>query len=107
MVGMDSVKLLMSWNIKDNLSQAYFEFVLREFVPQLTQLGIETTGAWYTTYRHDDNVPHMLVEGMMESAKAMHDVLKSDEWQSLHDKLLTYVDNYEQKVVPLSGGFQL
>jgi hypothetical protein len=37
----------------------------------------------------------------------MRGILVSDEWQSLHTKLQEYVHNYQQKIVHVTGGFQL
>lgn len=107
MVGMDEVKLVMKWDIKDGRDQDYFEFVVREWVPGVTKLGIEPTGAWYTVYSHNNQTPQILTEGKADNLNAMRQILNSTEWEELHDKLMDYVENYEQKVVRLSGGFQL
>ena len=97
-------KLLMSWDIKPNLEQEYFEFVVREFVPGITKLGIEPTDAWYTLYGECSQI---LTAGITETAERLFSILDSDEWNELQDKLLEYVDNLEQKVVPATNGFQL
>lgn len=107
MVGMESVKLLMSWDIKTQQERAYIEFVFREFLPALDQMGIQTTDAWSVQYRRDSSTPDMLVGGIMDSAQEMEELLNSDAWATLRTKLMRYIENYEEKVVPLSGGFQL
>jgi len=106
MFGMDSVKLLMHWDIKPGKDQDYFEFVVREWVPGVTKLGLETTGAWYTVYSRDGNTPQILAEGIVDTLEDMKALLASDEWDELHDKLLEFVDNYNHKVVRVTGGFQ-
>lgn len=106
MVGLDSVKILMNWDVKPGRDQDYFEFVMREWVPGITKLGLEPTGAWYTIYSRDDNKPRYMAEGIVENYSQMRQILESDEWEELHDQLLEYVDNYSQKVVRVSGGFQ-
>ena len=35
------VKLLLSWDIKPDLEKEYFEFVVRDWVPNITRLGIQ------------------------------------------------------------------
>jgi hypothetical protein len=97
-------KLLMSWDLKPGVEQEYFEFVVGEFVPGITKLGIQPTEAWYTTY---GNCPQILTGGVADTVEAIHTALASDEWQALQDKLETYVDNLEKKVVKATGGFQL
>jgi hypothetical protein len=37
----------------------------------------------------------------------MSKALATEEWRQLNDKLLTYVENFEFKVVRASGGFQM
>ena len=98
------VKLLMSWDIKPGREQEYFEFVVREWVPGLQRIGLEPTDAWYTMY---GNSPQILAGGTTKNLKDMRKILDSEEWQTLKNQLLTFVDNYEQKVVKARGGFQM
>jgi hypothetical protein len=101
-----SVKLLMHWDIKPGHDQDYFEFLIREWGPGITRLGIEPTGAWWTAYS-SRIMPQIMAEAIAEDLATMQGILKSEEWQQLHTKLLEYVDNYTQKVVRTSGEFQL
>jgi hypothetical protein len=105
MVGMDSVKILMNWDIKPGKDQDYFEFVVREFVPSMNKLGLEITDGWYTLYSRD-NDPQILAGGIAENINQMQQILDSDEWADIHEKLLEYVENYQHKIVRVSGGFQ-
>lgn len=101
----DNVKLLMRWDIKPDREQEYFEFVVREWVPGITRMGIEPTQAWYTTYS-STNQSQIMTEGLAEDLEAMRRILKSSDWQRLHDRLMEYVNNYAQKVVRVTGDFQ-
>lgn len=100
-----SVKLLMNWDIKPGMDQEYFEFVMREWVPGISKMGLEAIGAWYTVYSRTDQ-PQMMTEVLGESLDDMRDILKSPEWLLLHKRLLEFVQNYHQKVVHVTGGFQ-
>lgn len=102
-----SVKLIMRWDILPGQDQEFFEFVVREWGPGLTRLGIEPTGSWFTQYSRDDDAPRMMTEGIADDLKTMRRVLASPEWEELHDKLMEHVVNYSQKVVRTSGEFQL
>jgi len=102
-----SVKLLMNWDIKPGRDQDYFEFVVREWVPGIDRLGVKPVGAWYTVYSRDENTSQILAEALTEDLATMQDVLESSEWSELHERLLEYVSNYSQKVVRVTGGFQL
>ncbi len=87
----------MKWDIKVGREQPYFEFVMREFAPGLMQLGIEPAEVWYTIY---GDGPQMLTIGEVSSLDRVQNLLQSPDWKKLHDKLLLYVTNYAQRVVP-------
>jgi hypothetical protein len=98
------VKLLMTWDIRPGRESEYFEFVVQEFAPKLVKLGIQPTEAWYTVY---GNAPQILTGAVTEDRKTMDAILKGEEWQTLRDKLLTFVNNFAYKIVPAVGNFQL
>ncbi len=98
------IKLLLTWDIKPGQDQEYFEFMVREFAPGITRLGLTPTEAWFAVY---GDCPQILMEGVTDDLEAMNKLLVSEDWTTLYDKLLKYVDNYQQKVVRGSPGFQL
>jgi hypothetical protein len=98
------VKLLMTWDIRPGKESEYFEFVVQEFAPKLKRLGIEPTEAWYTVY---GNAPQILTGAVTQDRKTMDAVLSGEEWQTLRDKLTTFVNNFTYKVVNATGNFQL
>jgi hypothetical protein len=95
---------MMSWDIRSGQEGEYFEFVVQEFGPGLLKLGVRPTDAWYTTYGDD---PQILTGGVAEDLETMTRILGSEEWHELKSKLLTFVTNFEQKVVHATGRFQL
>ncbi len=101
-----SVKILMNWDIKPGRDQEYFEFVVREWVPGIQKLGIQPTGAWYTVYSRSKS-PQITTEAIAKDVTTMRGILDSAEWQSLFDRLQDYVQNYKQKIVHVTGGFQM
>jgi len=98
------IKLLMSWNIRPGHEDKYFEFIVEEFGPTLNELGMRITDSWYTQY---GSQPQILTGGVTEDIASMQDALSSPQWHQLREKLLGYVTDYSQKVVPANGGFQL
>ena len=94
------VKLIMQWDIRLGREQEFSEFVVREFAPRLMQLGVEPSEVLYTMY---GDGPQMLTIGAVESKDKLVEILESDGWDKLHEKLLAYVTNYEQKVVRDNG----
>ncbi len=98
------VKLLMKWDIKTGQEQPYFEFVMQEFAPGLMRLGLQPTEAWYTVY---GSGPQILTGAVVSDMDTMQNILASDDWRKLRDRLLQYVSNFSHKVVEASGRFQL
>jgi hypothetical protein len=98
------VKLLMTWNIKSGREAEFFEFQVREWVPGLQKLGLEPTDAWYTMY---GTSPQIMIGGTAKNLKTMNQILETEEWQALKGQLLGLVDDFDQKVIKASGGFQL
>lgn len=97
-------KLMMRWDIRPEAEAEYFEFVVSEFIPGVSKLGINEIQAWYTIYGDCEQI---LVSGITETEDQMRRVLASKDWTRLRDKLKKLVDNFSQKVVRATGGFQL
>jgi hypothetical protein len=97
------VKLIMSWDIAPEHEQEYFEFVVREFIPNIQKLGFTLSDAWATVYGEQ---PQILVGAVLPDREAARRMLRSDEFLTLKNKLLDFVTNYTQKVVTASSGFQ-
>ena len=99
-----TVKLLMSWDIRPGKEQSYFEFAMQTFAPELMKLGWQPTEAWYTLY---GDGPQILTGGIADSVDKMREILDSNEWGELKTRLLEYVTNFQYKVVPATGRFQM
>jgi hypothetical protein len=98
------IKLLMSWDIKPGLEASYFDFIVNEFMPNLLKLGIQPTEAWYTVY---GSGPQILTGGVAKDLEAMNSILDSEEWHELQSRLRAYITNFEYRIVPDTGRFQL
>ena len=98
------VKLLMTWDIRPGKESEYFEFVVQEFAPKLVKLGVQPTEAWYTVY---GDAPQILTGAVTEDQKTMDAILTGEDWITLRDKLLNYVNNFNYKIVTATGNFQL
>jgi hypothetical protein len=99
-----TVKLIMTWDITPGREQEYFEYVVREFIPQVQQLGMELKDAWLTMY---GDQPQIMATAQMSDLASMQEILDSSEWRGLIDHLLDYVENYQYKIVPAKSGFQI
>ncbi len=98
------IKLLMTWDIKSGHDQEYFEFMVREWLPGLQRLGLEPSDNWLTMYGSASQIMMGVRTGNL---KAMRQTLDTEDWVSLKRQLLMLVDNYEQKIIKATGGFQM
>lgn len=97
-------KLLMRWNIRPETESEYFEFLVHEFIPGVNKLGITEFQVWYTAYGECEQ---KLASGIAPTSEHMTYALNSEDWTILLDKLNRFVDNFSQKVIPATRGFQI
>ena len=98
------IKLIMRWDIKPETESEYFEFLVHEFIPALNKLGVEDILVWYTAY---GNCEQKLAEGIIPSKEKLREVLASEEWIRLTDRLETFVVDFDMKAIQASKGFQI
>jgi hypothetical protein len=94
----------MTWDIRPGHEQTYFEFAMQTFAPALMKMGWQPTEAWYTLY---GNGPQIMTAGITDNVDKMREILDSAEWEALKNQLLEHVTNFDYKVVPATGRFQL
>lgn len=99
-----SAKLIMRWNVRHEMESEYFEFLVHELIPAMNKLGIADIQVWYTAY---GEVEQKMAEGVTDSTEAMLRIMRTEEWEQLTDKLQTYVQDFSQKVIPATRGFQI
>jgi hypothetical protein len=99
-----AAKLLMRWDVRPETESEYFEFLVHEFIPGLNKLGISDIQVWYTQY---GDCEQKLASGIANTRERMQDALNSPTWEQLNDRLQEFVDNFSQKVIPATGGFQI
>ena len=99
-----AIKLLMTWDILPGKEQEYFEFVVRDFIPSIQSIGMEPSDAWFTMYGKQ---PQIMAAMVMPDLTTLQTALESQEWQSLKQRLLEFVENFDSKVVSARNGFQL
>ena len=98
------VKILMTWDLLPGREQDYFEFVVRDFIPGMQEIGLEPSDAWYTYY---GDHPQIMAGAVVNSMDEMDRLIRSEDWQELTAQLMEYVQDFEYKIVPARGGFQL
>jgi len=98
-----AVKILMTWDISQDNEQEYFEFVISEMIPGVQRLGFQPLDAWATLY---GDYPQIQVGMIAADAETAQQMLESDEWATISEKLFGYIDNFSYKIIPARSGFQ-
>ena len=98
------VKLLLTYNVNDGVSEEYRQFVLGEFLPAVQKMGLAVTEVWLTTY---GDYPERQTELVSRDEDTMWRILTSEEWQGLEERLREYVNDFGRKIVPYQPGFQM
>jgi hypothetical protein len=96
-------KLLLSFDPIPERREAYFHYVLGEFVPTLEHLGLRMCEAWHTAY---GAYPLRLTGFFAPDRNTLESILSSEDFIELEEKLQDYVINYQKRVVPMSRSFQ-
>lgn len=99
-----SAKLIMRWNVRPETESEYFEFLVHELIPAMNKLGINDIQVWYTAYGECEQ---KMAEGISESVEDMLRIMRTDEWHDLTEKLQGFVEDFSQKVIPATRGFQI
>jgi hypothetical protein len=90
------VRLVFSWNIKSDAEPSYFEFVVQEFAPKIIKMGIRPTEVWYTVYGEG---PQIIMPAIAADLESLRQVLNSEEWLELIDRLNTFVTDYQLRIL--------
>jgi len=98
-----AAKLILTWDIKPNHEQEYFEFVVREFLPDVQKFGFTLSDAWVTVF---GDQPQILVGATMENVAGIKKIIQSEAWGLLIEKLMQYVVDFNEKIVLANGNFQ-
>jgi hypothetical protein len=101
---MQPAKLLMTWDLRPGQDQAYLEFNAKEFVPRLMKLGLQPMDSWYTLY---GKAPRFTAGWVGEDAASIRRLVSSPEWAELERELDRYVLNFQYRIVPVTGPFQM
>jgi len=97
------LKLLLAYNIKPNREAEYYRYVLGEMLPSLQDIGLMMVEGWHTAY---GDYPVRLIVFRAQDDSDIHKILNSAAWKKGKEKLLKYVRDYEERLVPARNIFQ-
>jgi hypothetical protein len=97
-------KVLISYDVKPENLNDYYQFVLGRYIPVMQALGLEMSEAWHTAY---GNWPNRLVGFVARDQKSIDALVSGDTWIELNEQLEQYVSEFRYKIIPYQEGFQL
>ena len=95
---------MMQWDILSGKESEYYDFVVNEFIPQLQRLGLDDIEFWYTTY---GDASQIQASGVVPTKEQAETIVHAEDWDNLTIQLQDMVEDYVQKIIPATGGFQL
>ncbi len=97
-------KLLLSYELDTEAMQEYYRFVMGQYVPAMQSMGWQMSEAWHTAY---GNAPNRLLGFVCTDRQDVNELLDNEQWTSLNEQLQKYVSEFDFKVFPYKGGFQI
>jgi hypothetical protein len=99
-------KLMLVYDVQSGQMESYYQFIMNEMVPTVQKMGLYIFQVWHTPWAWGDH-PVRQAEFVAEDLDTVRDVLNSETWIMLENKLQEYATNYHRKVVRFKPGFQL
>lgn len=99
----NGLKLVLSYNIRPDGAQEYYQFVIGQYIPIMQTMGLEVTEAWHTAY---GNYPNRLVVFVSRDEATARRVVNDPAWDELNERLLEFVSDLDYKIIPYKVGFQ-
>lgn len=99
-------KLVITYDIPPQTAatqDAYYRYVLGEFVPGLRAMGMHMTVAWHVAY---GPYPSRQIDFVCENIETARRMFETARWEKLEKRLQSYTNNYQRKLVPYREGFQ-
>jgi len=97
-------KLMLFYDLKPQAMDAYYDFIMNEMIPTAQEMELYIFRVFHTVY---GDCPLRQAEFVAEDLDTIRQVMESDAWHGLEDKLLQYATNYNKKIVKFRPGFQL
>ncbi len=97
-----TVKLNQYWTVKHDKTAKYSNFVVKEYVPELNNLGIHIIAGWTVLL---GGYSEIYLEGVTDNLELLERALWHDNFDKLRKDLDKYVYNYKTKVLTSTGRY--
>ena len=96
-------KVLVTFDIRPDMVEKYYYYILKEFVPELESMGLYMFKVWHVAY---GDYPIRQLEFVSENLSTIYDIFNSERFEVLEDNLRELTTDYERKVVRFKKGYQ-
>lgn len=96
-------KVLMTYDILPAQQEAYYRYVLGDFVPRLRNMGLPMVAAWHIAY---GRYPERLLEFSCSSLHQARALFRDPAYQRMEERLKSYTQNFSRRLVIYREGFQ-
>jgi len=97
-------KLMLFYDLKPGDHEAYYQFLMNDFVPAAQRMGLHMGQIYHTLW---GDCPLRQAEFVAEDLVTIQSVLASEHWRALEHTLQQHAHNYRRKIVPFRPGFQI
>lgn len=97
-------KLLLIYDIRQELNDSYYRYVIGEFIPAAQELGLYMYTAWHTAY---GNYPMRRIELVADGLLTVQRALQDKRWRDMEERLKGYTENYSRRLLRYRDGFQV
>ncbi len=96
-------RLLMRYDIRAEVYEDYYQYLIKEFVPALQSMELYMAGIWHTAY---GAYPARQIEFVADNLETLREVFSSERWEELESRLKSYTLHYDRKLVRYRNRFQ-
>lgn len=94
------VKFNQYWTVVPDRIKDYEKFIIKAFIPGLSQLGIQIVAGWSVII---GAYTEIMLEGVSNDLDLLEQALKQSKYKELYDNLLSYVKGYKTKILVPAG----
>ena len=95
--------IVLKYDIQPNTQEAYYRYIMGEFIPTLQTMKIYMYRAWEIVY---GDYPERQIEFITE-IQDLRPILEGSHFTELEDRLKGFTENYTRRVMHYNGKFQL
>ncbi|GAB4515477.1 MAG: hypothetical protein OHK0046_19060 [Anaerolineae bacterium] len=95
-------RLLLMYDVHPSKYEIYFQYISREFVPALQEMGLHMIFAWHVHGEY----PERQVEFICRDKETLRRTLTGERYKSLEDRLRSYTTTFSRKIVRFENRYQ-